>query len=65
MEVTLTCFTLLGSCTSVLSIVYPFFSSSFIKFVRYRDHTECPVSACTCKCMQLDTTGNLVPSDSS
>lgn len=30
-----------------------------------RDHTECPVSACTCKCMQLDTTGNLVPSDSS
>ncbi|XP_074540448.1 GATOR2 complex protein MIOS [Halichoeres trimaculatus] len=31
----------------------------------FRDHTECPVSACTCKCMQLDTTGNLVPSDSS
>ncbi|CAL8337121.1 unnamed protein product [Gadus morhua 'NCC'] len=30
----------------------------------FRDHTECPVSACTCKCMQLDTTGNLVPSDS-
>ncbi|KPP72395.1 hypothetical protein Z043_108609 [Scleropages formosus] len=29
----------------------------------FRDHTECPVSACTCKCMQLDTTGNLVPSD--
>lgn len=34
-------------------------------YVCYRDHTECPVSACTCKCMQLDTTGNLVPSDSS
>ncbi|XP_041104867.1 GATOR complex protein MIOS-like [Polyodon spathula] len=30
----------------------------------FRDHTECPVSACTCKCMQLDTTGNLVPLDS-
>ncbi|XP_016136994.1 WD repeat-containing protein mio-like [Sinocyclocheilus grahami] len=30
----------------------------------FRDHSECPVSACTCKCMQLDTTGNLVPSDS-
>ncbi|XP_017309191.1 GATOR complex protein MIOS [Ictalurus punctatus] len=29
----------------------------------FRDHSECPVSACTCKCMQLDTTGNLVPSD--
>ncbi|KAL4646854.1 WD repeat-containing protein mio [Arapaima gigas] len=29
----------------------------------FRDHTECPVSACTCKCMQLDTTGNLVPCD--
>lgn len=31
----------------------------------FRDHSECPVSACTCKCMQLDTTGNLAPSDSS
>ncbi|KAK5600370.1 hypothetical protein CRENBAI_025253 [Crenichthys baileyi] len=31
----------------------------------FRDHTECPVSACACKCMQLDTTGNLVPADSS
>lgn len=30
-----------------------------------RDHTECPVSACTCRCMQLDTTGNLEPLDSS
>ncbi|KAL0984813.1 hypothetical protein UPYG_G00147300 [Umbra pygmaea] len=30
----------------------------------FSDHAECPVSACTCKCMQLDTTGNLVPSDS-
>ncbi|KAM8967903.1 GATOR2 complex protein MIOS [Pelodytes ibericus] len=30
----------------------------------FRDHTECPVSACSCKCMQLDTTGNLVPADS-
>ncbi|XP_005999518.1 GATOR2 complex protein MIOS isoform X2 [Latimeria chalumnae] len=29
----------------------------------FRDHTECPVSACTCKCMQLDTTGNLVPAE--
>uniref|UniRef100_W5MZ29 Missing oocyte, meiosis regulator, homolog (Drosophila) n=1 Tax=Lepisosteus oculatus TaxID=7918 RepID=W5MZ29_LEPOC len=29
----------------------------------FRDHHECPVSACTCKCMQLDTTGNLAPSD--
>ncbi|CAJ0958113.1 unnamed protein product [Ranitomeya imitator] len=27
------------------------------------DHTECPVSACSCKCMQLDTTGNLVPAE--
>nr|XP_023658371.1 GATOR complex protein MIOS [Paramormyrops kingsleyae]XP_023658372.1 GATOR complex protein MIOS [Paramormyrops kingsleyae]XP_023658373.1 GATOR complex protein MIOS [Paramormyrops kingsleyae] len=31
----------------------------------FSDHSECPVSACTCRCMQLDTTGNLVPSDSS
>ncbi|XP_028297965.1 GATOR2 complex protein MIOS [Gouania willdenowi] len=31
----------------------------------FRDHTECPVSACTCRCMQLDTTGNLLPADSS
>ncbi|XP_062364034.1 GATOR2 complex protein MIOS isoform X3 [Cinclus cinclus] len=30
----------------------------------FRDHTECPVSACSCKCMQLDTTGNLVPAES-
>ncbi|XP_036036818.1 GATOR complex protein MIOS isoform X2 [Chionomys nivalis] len=29
----------------------------------FRDHAECPVSACTCKCMQLDTTGNLVPAE--
>ncbi|KAM4704774.1 GATOR2 complex protein MIOS isoform 2-T2 [Rhinophrynus dorsalis] len=29
----------------------------------FRDHTECPVSACSCKCMQLDTTGNLVPAE--
>ncbi|XP_003222042.1 GATOR2 complex protein MIOS [Anolis carolinensis] len=29
----------------------------------FRDHTECPVSACTCKCMQLDTTGNLIPAE--
>ncbi|XP_027013645.1 GATOR complex protein MIOS [Tachysurus fulvidraco] len=29
----------------------------------FRVHSECPVSACSCKCMQLDTTGNLVPSD--
>uniref|UniRef100_A0A8C4SMB3 Missing oocyte, meiosis regulator, homolog (Drosophila) n=1 Tax=Erpetoichthys calabaricus TaxID=27687 RepID=A0A8C4SMB3_ERPCA len=29
----------------------------------FRDHTECPVSACNCKCMQLDTTGSLTPSD--
>ena len=24
-----------------------------------REHTECPVSACSCKCMQLDATGSL------
>ncbi|XP_025945813.1 GATOR2 complex protein MIOS isoform X1 [Apteryx mantelli] len=29
----------------------------------FRDHTECPVSACSCKCMQLDTTGNLIPAE--
>ncbi|XP_078394914.1 GATOR2 complex protein MIOS isoform X1 [Cetorhinus maximus] len=29
----------------------------------FRDHNECPVSACTCKCMQLDTTGNLIPAE--
>ncbi|XP_028926405.1 GATOR complex protein MIOS isoform X2 [Ornithorhynchus anatinus] len=29
----------------------------------FRDHAECPVSACSCKCMQLDTTGNLVPAE--
>ncbi|GCB73167.1 GATOR2 complex protein MIOS isoform X1 [Scyliorhinus torazame] len=29
----------------------------------FRDHHECPVSACTCKCMQLDTTGNLIPAE--
>lgn len=29
----------------------------------FRDHTECPVSACSCKCMQLDTTGNLLPAE--
>nr|XP_033786917.1 GATOR complex protein MIOS isoform X1 [Geotrypetes seraphini] len=29
----------------------------------FRDHVECPVSACSCKCMQLDTTGNLVPAE--
>uniref|UniRef100_A0A8C6QT82 Uncharacterized protein n=1 Tax=Nannospalax galili TaxID=1026970 RepID=A0A8C6QT82_NANGA len=27
----------------------------------FRDHAECPGSICMCKCMQLDTTGNLVP----
>lgn len=32
-------------------------------FTFFRDHAECPVSACTCKCMQLDTTGNLVPAE--
>ncbi|XP_078094249.1 GATOR2 complex protein MIOS [Mustelus asterias] len=31
----------------------------------FRDHHECPVSACTCKCMQLDTTGNLIPAETS
>uniref|UniRef100_UPI00358F6695 GATOR2 complex protein MIOS isoform X2 n=1 Tax=Myxine glutinosa TaxID=7769 RepID=UPI00358F6695 len=25
----------------------------------FREHTECPVSACSCKCMQLDATGSL------
>ncbi|KAM3822158.1 GATOR2 complex protein MIOS [Vipera latastei] len=29
----------------------------------FRDHNECPVSACSCKCMQLDTTGNLIPAE--
>ncbi|NP_001091443.1 GATOR complex protein MIOS-B [Xenopus laevis] len=29
----------------------------------FKDHSECPVSACSCKCMQLDTTGNLVPAE--
>uniref|UniRef100_A0A4W3HMV2 Missing oocyte, meiosis regulator, homolog (Drosophila) n=1 Tax=Callorhinchus milii TaxID=7868 RepID=A0A4W3HMV2_CALMI len=31
----------------------------------FKDHNECPVSACTCKCMQLDTTGNLIPAETS
>ncbi|GCC23005.1 GATOR2 complex protein MIOS [Chiloscyllium punctatum] len=31
----------------------------------FRDHHECPVSACNCKCMQLDTTGNLIPAETS
>lgn len=29
----------------------------------FRDHTECPVSACSCKCVQLDTTGNILPAE--
>uniref|UniRef100_A0A6I8SZF3 Missing oocyte, meiosis regulator, homolog n=1 Tax=Xenopus tropicalis TaxID=8364 RepID=A0A6I8SZF3_XENTR len=29
----------------------------------FKCHSECPVSACSCKCMQLDTTGNLVPAE--
>ncbi|OXB67495.1 hypothetical protein ASZ78_016717 [Callipepla squamata] len=38
--------------------VFPFYLLSLS-----RDHTECPVSACSCKCMQLDTTGNLIPAE--
>lgn len=29
----------------------------------FREHAECPVSACTCKCMQLDATGSLAPAE--
>lgn len=44
-----------------VSLFLPAFSFSLL--LLSRDHTECPVSACSCKCMQLDTTGNLIPAE--
>lgn len=43
------------------SFILPVFF--FFLLLLSRDHTECPVSACSCKCMQLDTTGNLIPAE--
>lgn len=51
----------LTDCKILVSFILPAFS--FFLLLLSRDHTECPVSACSCKCMQLDTTGNLIPAE--